>query len=142
MGLVCPGEVAPSLNQFVRPLCTSLRNIRDNDEKDSAFRGMCQMISVNPGGVVEHFIFFCDAIASWQNPHAELKDMFYKILQGFKAQVGEEAWTRFADQFPKPISANYHFICFDISREFKELIVCRTILQAPCQVIWFAIDAK
>ena len=35
-------------------------------------------------GVVEHFIYFCDAIASWQNPHAELKDMFYKILHGFK----------------------------------------------------------
>ena len=48
--------------------CTSLRNIRDNDEKDSAFRGMCHMISVNPGGVVEHFIYFCDAVASWQNP--------------------------------------------------------------------------
>ncbi len=61
------------------------------------------MISVNPGGVVENFIFFCDAIASWQNPHAELKDMFYKILQGFKAQVGEEAWAMFADQFPMPL---------------------------------------
>jgi hypothetical protein len=65
----------------------SLRNIRDNDEKDSAFRGMCQMISVNPGGVVNDFIFFCDAIASWQNPHPDLKDMFYKILHGFKNQV-------------------------------------------------------
>ena len=45
-----------------------LRNIRDNDEKDSAFRGMCQMISVNPAGVVPDFIFFCDAVASWLNP--------------------------------------------------------------------------
>ena len=44
MGFVCPAEVAPSLNNFVRPWCTSLRNIRDNDEKDSAFRGMCQVI--------------------------------------------------------------------------------------------------
>ena len=50
MGLVCPNEVAPCLNQFVRPWCTSLRNIRDNDEKDSAFRGMCHMISLNPAG--------------------------------------------------------------------------------------------
>lgn len=33
--------------------CTSLRNIRDNEEKDSAFRGICTMISVNPGGVVQ-----------------------------------------------------------------------------------------
>jgi hypothetical protein len=33
MGYVCPHEVAPSLPEFVRPWCTSLRNIRDNDEK-------------------------------------------------------------------------------------------------------------
>ena len=29
MGLVCPAIVAPHLHQFVRPWCTSLRNIRD-----------------------------------------------------------------------------------------------------------------
>ena len=103
MGFVCPHDVAPSLPQFVRPWCTSLRNIRDNDEKDSAFRGMCQMINVNPGGVVNDFIFFCDAIASWQNPNADLKDMFYKILHGFKSQVGDQAWGRFSDQFPVPL---------------------------------------
>ena len=89
MGFVCPNEVAPSLNQFVRPWCTSLRNIRDNDEKDSAFRGMCQMISVNPAGVVNDFIFFCDAIASWQNPRPDLKEMFHNILHGFKGQVSK-----------------------------------------------------
>ncbi|MEQ2161025.1 Transportin-1, partial [Goodea atripinnis] len=58
--------------------CTSLRNIRDNEEKDSAFRGICTMISVNPGGVVQ-------------------------ILHGFKNQVGEENWRRFSDQFPLPL---------------------------------------
>ena len=59
--------------------CTSLRNIRDNEEKDSAFRGVCTLISVNPGGVVQDFIFFCDAVASWVNPKDDLKDMFNKV---------------------------------------------------------------
>lgn len=87
--------------------CTSLRNIRDNEEKDSAFRGICMMIGVNPGGVVQvrwcrcrdvvdyfgakgftfsplavfvqDFIFFCDAVASWVNPKDDLRDMFYKV---------------------------------------------------------------
>uniref|UniRef100_A0AAZ3PB70 Transportin-1 n=1 Tax=Oncorhynchus tshawytscha TaxID=74940 RepID=A0AAZ3PB70_ONCTS len=83
--------------------CTSLRNIRDNEEKDSAFRGICTMISVNPGGVVQDFIFFCDAVASWVNPKDDLRDMFGKILHGFKNQVGEENWGRFSDQFPLPL---------------------------------------
>ncbi|KAK7895875.1 hypothetical protein WMY93_021200 [Mugilogobius chulae] len=103
LGYVCPQEVAPMLQQFIRPWCTSLRNIRDNEEKDSAFRGICTMISVNPGGVVQDFIFFCDAVASWVNPKDDLRDMFYKILHGFKNQVGEDNWKRFSDQFPMPL---------------------------------------
>ncbi|XP_072023725.1 transportin-1-like isoform X2 [Amphiura filiformis] len=103
LGYVCPDVVAPMLPQFIRQWCTSLRNIRDNEEKDSAFRGICAMISVNPGGVVQDFIFFCDAVASWQNPKEDLKEMFYKILHGFKNQVGEENWKRFSDQFPLPL---------------------------------------
>uniref|UniRef100_A0AAY4APB4 Transportin-1 n=1 Tax=Denticeps clupeoides TaxID=299321 RepID=A0AAY4APB4_9TELE len=103
LGYVCPQEVAPMLQQFIRPWCTSLRNIRDNEEKDSAFRGICTMITVNPGGVVQDFIFFCDAVASWVNPKDDLRDMFYKILHGFKNQVGEENWRRFSDQFPLPL---------------------------------------
>lgn len=103
LGYVCPQEVAPMLQQFIRPWCTSLRNIRDNEEKDSAFRGICTMISVNPSGVIQDFIFFCDAVASWINPKDDLRDMFCKILHGFKNQVGDENWRRFSDQFPLPL---------------------------------------
>ncbi|CAB1342426.1 unnamed protein product, partial [Coregonus sp. 'balchen'] len=100
LGCVCPQEVSPMLQQFIRPWCTSLRNIRDNGEKDSAFRGICMMIGVNPAGVVQDFIFFCDAVASWVSPKDDLRDMFYKILHGFKDQVGEENWQQFSEQFP------------------------------------------
>jgi transportin-1 len=103
LGLVCPQEVSPMLQEFIRPWCTSLRNIRDNEEKDSSFRGVCTMININPNGVVRDFIFFCDAVASWVNPKDDLRDMFYKILHGFKNQVGEENWKRFSDQFPVPL---------------------------------------
>ena len=58
------------------------------------------MISANPSGVVFDFIFFCDAVASWTAPKDDLKLMFYKILHGFKEQVGEEQWAEFAGQFP------------------------------------------
>lgn len=79
LGLVCPSEVAPFLPQFICMWCSTLRNIRDNEEKDSAFRGVCAMISVNPSGVLQHFMFFCDAIASWASPKDDLKEMFHKV---------------------------------------------------------------
>ena len=81
LGLVCPNELALYLPQFIRLWCMSLRNIRDNEEKDSAFRGVCAMISINPQGVVPDFVFFCDAVASWSEPKDDLKEMFFKVQQ-------------------------------------------------------------
>ena len=79
LGMVCPEEVAPFLPQFICMWCNTLRNIRDNDEKDSAFRGVCAMISIHPSGVLQHFMFLCDAIASWSHPKDDLREMFHKV---------------------------------------------------------------
>ncbi|VDN02526.1 unnamed protein product [Thelazia callipaeda] len=103
LGIDCGNEVAPFLPQFIRPWCLSLRNIRDNKEKESAFRGLCNMISLNPAGVLAEFIFLCDAIASWNNPEPDLKLMFSRILHGFREQVGDLNWTAFTSQFPPPL---------------------------------------
>jgi hypothetical protein len=46
MGLVCPSIVAPHLQQFVRPWCTSLRNIRDNDEKVIYLSSLFAVLSI------------------------------------------------------------------------------------------------
>ena len=79
LGLVCSSELAFYLPRFIRLWCMSLRNIRDNEEKDSAFRGVCAMISINPQGVVQDFVYFCDAVASWHQPRDDLKEMFFKV---------------------------------------------------------------
>lgn len=42
---------------------------------------MCNLITVNPVGIVPDFIFFCDAIASWTNPPADLHAMIQKVRQ-------------------------------------------------------------
>ena len=51
LGLVCPALVAPELPTFAQAWCSALWEIKDNDEKDSAFRGFCMMISANPSGI-------------------------------------------------------------------------------------------
>ncbi|MFH4974294.1 hypothetical protein AB6A40_001003 [Gnathostoma spinigerum] len=103
LGIFCAPEVSPYLSHFIRAWCISLRNIRDNEEKESAFRGLCVMINLNPAGVLGEFIFLCDAIASWNNPQPELKLMFSRILHGFRQQVGEINWEAFTAQFPVPL---------------------------------------
>ncbi|KAF7234460.1 Transportin 1 [Paragonimus skrjabini miyazakii] len=100
LGFVCPSEVAPHLSLFIRHWCLFLRNIRDNEEKDSAFRGICNLITLNPTSVLNDFLFFCDAVASWNAPKEDLKERFHVILHGFKAQVGEAEWEKFWNQCP------------------------------------------
>lgn len=51
IGLVCPGKVAPNLATFAQAWCTALWEIKDNEEKDSAFRGFCRMVHENPQGL-------------------------------------------------------------------------------------------
>ena len=43
-----PAMVAPHLTEFAQAWCRALHDIRDNEEKDSSFRGLCQLVHVNP----------------------------------------------------------------------------------------------
>ena len=60
------------------------------------------MISVYPMGILNDFIYFCDAVASWTSPKEDLKLMFRQILlHGFKEQLGEENWRKITEPFPE-----------------------------------------
>jgi len=102
LGLVCPDAVASHLSEFIQQWCLSLRNIRDDIEKASAFSGLCNMIKYNPTGVVNSFPYLCDAIASWQNPKSDLREMFFQIQHGFKNSLGTE-WDSYFNSFPSSL---------------------------------------
>lgn len=102
LGFICPETIAPSLENIVQPWCLILRNIRDDSEKDSAFRGLCKLIRLNPNGVVKHFVYVCDAIGSWNQPKPDLRDTFAAILHGFKNSMGAQ-WADYFRTFPEPL---------------------------------------
>ncbi|KAK3816263.1 MAG: armadillo-type protein [Benniella sp.] len=95
LGLVCPQLVGPHLEAFAEAWCHTCRTIRDNDEKDTAFRGLCAMIQVNPQGLIKSLAPFCDAVAQWSEVPPELDQQFGKILQGYKNMMGGQ-WDAFA----------------------------------------------
>eukprot|EP00741_Cyanophora_paradoxa_P008025 tig00001239_g7764.t1 len=107
LGLVCPDDVAPHLARFVQPWCMSLRNIRDDVEKEDAFRGLVACIKINPQGVVPSFIYLCDAIASWYDLKPDLQAEFHQILYAFKSHAPEE-WARIYGQFPEALKRALH----------------------------------
>jgi transportin-1 len=102
LGLVCPEQIAPHLAVFAHAWCTALWDIKDNDEKDSAFRGFCRLIMANPSGIEQAFVHFCNAICKWQQPSRELDGMFRSLLQEFKTQSGA-GWEPTVNAFPPMI---------------------------------------
>ncbi|CAI4228571.1 unnamed protein product [Auanema sp. JU1783] len=103
LGIYCAEDVAPMMSHFIRNVCMSLRNCRDNVEKESAFRGLCTMININPQGLINDFIFWCDAIASFQTLKPDLKEVFIRILEAFRNHLGDENWNSYTSQFPMPL---------------------------------------
>ncbi|ODQ54556.1 karyopherin Kap104 [Saitoella complicata NRRL Y-17804] len=94
LGLVCAEPVAAQLDQYAASWCEVLANVRDNEEKDSAFRGMCTIISKNPNALNPYFIQFCTAVGRWQEPSAELANMFHQILIGYKSIMDPATWAQ------------------------------------------------
>lgn len=114
-----PNLVAPHLPEFAQAWCQALYEIRDNEEKDSAFRGLCTMVQVNPAGIAkvsshssisyllivicfQSLLWFCNSIVRWNQPSPELNNMFTTLLQGFK-QHDEAGWAAQVAAFPPVI---------------------------------------
>lgn len=118
-----PVLVAPHLPEFAQAWCQALYEIRDNDEKDSAFRGLCTLVQTNPAGIakastspilqisnnadgsiyeIQSLLWFCNSIIRWNQPSPELNSMFTTLLQGFK-QHDEAGWAAQMASFPPVI---------------------------------------
>ncbi|EJT96947.1 ARM repeat-containing protein [Dacryopinax primogenitus] len=101
LGYIFPAVVAPHLDVFAEHWCQALGDIKDNAEKDSAFKGFCALILNNASGISKAFVPFCNATAKWQAPSLELNSMFQQIFSGFKSMLGEN-WEPQMAQVPEP----------------------------------------
>ncbi|KAI0767131.1 ARM repeat-containing protein [Fomes fomentarius] len=102
IGLTHPSLVAPLLPEFAQAWCQALYEIRDNEEKDSAFRGLCTLVQTNPAGITKSLLWFCNAIVRWNQPSPELNSMFQTLLTGFK-QHDAAGWSAQVSTFPPVI---------------------------------------
>ncbi|TFK26328.1 transportin-PC [Coprinopsis marcescibilis] len=102
IGLMHPQIVAPHLGEFAQAWCQALFEIRDNEEKDSAFRGLCTLVQTNPAGIAKSLIWFCNSIVRWSHPSPELNNMFQTLLQGFKNHDAQ-GWAAQVALFPPAI---------------------------------------
>eukprot|EP00300_Choanocystis_sp_HF-7_P005521 c14125_g1_i1.p1 GENE.c14125_g1_i1~~c14125_g1_i1.p1 ORF type:complete len:912 (+),score=213.36 c14125_g1_i1:158-2893(+) len=105
IGIHSPRYGAEYLPSFIHNWCLAMRVLADDEEKASAFRGLCQMIHVNPQGVVDKFVLVADAISSWREPPEDLHDMFQTILHAFKDSMAPDAWAHYYSNFALELRA-------------------------------------
>ncbi|EPS73595.1 hypothetical protein M569_01158, partial [Genlisea aurea] len=87
---VCPELVSPHMEHFMRPWCEALSFIRDDIEKEDAFKGLCAMVREKPTGALNSLVFMCKAIASWHEiRNGDLNNEIMIVLQGYKRMLTE-----------------------------------------------------
>lgn len=99
LGLVCPTEVSPYLRTLMRPVCRNIRNVADCEDKENAFRGLCELIMRNPDVFADDFIYFCDAAASWSDVETELRKKIAYMIMEYKQHMGNN-WEEVYGTFP------------------------------------------
>lgn len=101
-GKAAPDIVGPHLAAFVRPWCMAMSGYPDDQEKESAFQGLCLMVGANPTGVLNDFGHLCNAMASCHQPSTLLQQLFHKVLHSFKTSLGDQ-WPRYFQQSPRTL---------------------------------------
>ncbi|KAG2706080.1 hypothetical protein I3843_05G077300 [Carya illinoinensis] len=101
---VCPEIVAPHMEHFMQSWCTALSMIRDDVEKEDAFRGLCAVVKVNPSGALGSLVFLCKAIASWHEIRSEdLHNDVCQVLHGYKQMLRNGAWDQCMSALEPPV---------------------------------------
>ncbi|KAK2974298.1 hypothetical protein RJ640_026859, partial [Escallonia rubra] len=101
---VCPELVSPHMEHFMQSWCIALSMIRDDIEKEDAFRGLCAMVRANPSGALSSLVFMCKAIASWHEIRSEeLHNEVCQVLLGYKQMLKNGAWEQCMSALEPPV---------------------------------------
>ncbi|XP_057500476.1 transportin-1-like [Actinidia eriantha] len=92
---VCPEIVSPHMGHFMQSWCIALSMIRDDIEKEDAFRGLCALVNNFPAGALSSLVFMCKAIASWHEIRSEdLHNEVCQVLRGYKDMLRDGSWEQ------------------------------------------------
>ncbi|KAK9132591.1 hypothetical protein Scep_012119 [Stephania cephalantha] len=101
---VCPELVSPHMEHFMQSWCIALSMIRDDIEKEDAFRGLCAMVRANPSGGLSSLLYMCKAIASWHEIRNEdLHNEVCQVLHGYKQMLRNGAWEHCMSALEPPV---------------------------------------
>lgn len=96
----------PHLPEFALAWATHMMYLEENEEKETAFHGMCLIILSHPTGLDnQSLIPFVNTIAMYAQPGPVLAELFQKLLMGYKQMIGPD-W----DHFVQTVEGGYELV--------------------------------
>ncbi|ODV98220.1 hypothetical protein PACTADRAFT_38083 [Pachysolen tannophilus NRRL Y-2460] len=98
IGISSPQHLSQYLSEFLSTWSAHMKYLEENDEKDTAFRGMCNIIGSNPTNFLSNassasgkssLSKFLECIAYYEYPSDELSRIFVGLLNGYKSTLGD-----------------------------------------------------
>lgn len=94
---VCPLQILPHADSFFEAFCYSVSRVQHDEERDRAYRGLCEFIRHNNQLAVTYFPCVCDAAAFAKKISDETKSNLRNILSGVKMAAGV-GWNQYFSQ--------------------------------------------
>lgn len=104
LAYVCAPQVAPTLGTICVKWMQYLAPLKENQEKEHAFKGLSLAIQQNPMSILQAHAFpaLTAAIASWKdNSATEINTIFHQLLHSYKTNLGPQWPQTFAQCDPK-----------------------------------------
>lgn len=109
----CPEVIAPHLGHFCSPWCATLRNIRDEVEKEQAFLGLCRVVRLNPEAAAQGFPSIAGAVVSWYSIHNDVlqKDIIQLIHMLRELCVAKGQWDQIRSSLEPAVVTKLQTMC-------------------------------
>lgn len=95
IGITSPEFFSPHISEFLLNWASHMMYLEENEEKETAFQGMCNIILSNPTGFDNQaLVAFVNTITMYFNPGQKLAEKFHTLLRGYKEMLGD-SWPQF-----------------------------------------------
>ncbi|CCH44449.1 Importin subunit beta-2 [Wickerhamomyces ciferrii] len=102
IGINSPEFFSTHIQEFLLEWSKHMLYLEENEEKETAFQGICNIISANPTGFNnESLIAFVNSITMYLSPGQKLAEIFQKLLIGYKEMLGDN-WSNFLQTIDNP----------------------------------------
>ncbi|GAA5807967.1 hypothetical protein MFLAVUS_001348 [Mucor flavus] len=92
LGLVCPTLLTVHMERFIKPWLETSLSVREGEEKETAFRGLCAIIKLNAQGAHEQLALLLVAISIWRTPSSSLLVDLNHVVKGYYRISSREQW--------------------------------------------------